>query len=89
VKYASSAYLLPLLALLMLVCSYNNLLICYEIALRRFKAIYIVGVSILALAILLALFHDAFIEVIISYLAANLMVFVLLSIHILKRKHHA
>jgi O-antigen/teichoic acid export membrane protein len=89
VKYASSAYLLPLLALLMLVCSYNNLLICYEIALRRFKAIYIVGVSILALAILLSLFHDAFIEVIISYLAANLMVFVLLSIHILKRKHHA
>ncbi|MNH21653.1 hypothetical protein D3C85_931690 [compost metagenome] len=88
-KYASSAYLLPLMAILMLVCSYNNLLICYEIALRKFKVIYIVAVSLIILATFLTFFHDSFTHIIIGYLAANLAVFVLLSIHILKRKHYA
>lgn len=88
-KYASLAGLLPLMALFMLMCSYNNLLICYEIALRRFKAIYIVMVSLAILVASLMFFHDNFQQVIMGYLTANIVVFVLLSIHILKRKHNA
>jgi O-antigen/teichoic acid export membrane protein len=87
-KYAGIASLLPIVAILMLVCSYNNLLVCYEIALRRFKAIYIVGGSIILLAILVAFFHHTITEVVLSYLAANLIVFMLLSIQIIKRKNY-
>jgi len=88
-KYAGTAYLLPLMSLLMLVCSFNNLLICYEIALRRFKIIYSVAAGIAVLCLLVALFHDSFTHIVLDYLVSNLVVFVLISIQILKRKDHA
>lgn len=88
-KYTGEAFLLPLLSIVMLLCSYNNLMVCYEIALRRFKAIYFMASSVVLLAVLLLLFHDTFKHVIVDYLVSNAVVFVLLSIHILRRKDHA
>lgn len=88
-KYIGTAYLLSLLSITMLAASYNNLLVCYEIALRRFKAIYFMILSVVLLIILLLLFHDTLTHVIIDYLVSNALVLVLLSIHILRRKDHA
>lgn len=87
-QYIESASLLPVMSLTLLVCSYNNLLISYEIALRRFKVIYIVAVSIVVLSVLISAFHDTLTHIILGYLAANLVVFVLLSIQVVKRKNN-
>lgn len=88
-KYAGEAHLLSLLSVSMLIASYDNLLISYEIALRKFKSIYFVIAGVVVLTALLLLFHDTLTQVIIDYLAANTLVLVLLSIHILGRKDHA
>ena len=88
-KYAGTAYLLPLMSLLILVCSFNNLLICYDIALRRFKIIYSVIAGIAILCLLITLSHDSFIHIVLDYLISNLVVFVLISVQVLKRKDHA
>lgn len=85
-KYAGMAYLLPILSLLMLVCSYNNLLVSYEIALRRFKVIFTVALAIVLLVASVAVFHGSLMEMVACYLAANVVLFVLLSIQIMKRK---
>lgn len=85
-KYASSSDLLPLLSLVVLLCSYNNLLVCFEIALRRFKAIYIVLLGILIGCAAIYFRHDSLTDIVAAYLAANLLVFVLLSIQIVMRR---
>lgn len=88
-KYSEVAYLLPLLSIVMLLCSYNNLVVCYEIALRRFKAIYFMIVGIALLVIFLIMYHDTLLHVVVSYLVSNAVVLVILSIHILRRKSDA
>ncbi|MNY11918.1 hypothetical protein D3C86_1449740 [compost metagenome] len=88
-RYASASHLLPLMSLLMLLCSYNNLLVCYEIALRRFKAVFFVAASIMLLSASLWIFHDSLAHIILAYLVSNALVLVLLSVYILKRKDHA
>ena len=88
-KYAEAASLLPILAVLMLVCSYNNLLICFEIALRRFKVIYIVASGIVIGGAVLLLFHRTLIDIVFAYLAANVLICMLLSIQIVMRKNNA
>lgn len=84
--YEKTSHLLPLLALLMLICSYNNLLICFEIALRRFKVIYTVVLSIVVGGVLISIYNDTLTDIVLGYLAANIIVFVLLSIQIVMRK---
>lgn len=87
-KYTEAAGILPVLALVMLICSYNNLLVSFEIALRRFKVIYIVLISMLAGGLLIWMLHDTLMHIVMGYLAANVMVFVLLSVHIVTRKRN-
>ena len=88
-RYDGVAHLLPLLSLVMLFCSYNNLLVCFEIALRRFVAIYVVAAGIVVGSLFVWARHSSFEDIILGYLAANILVFVLLSIQIVMRKWNA
>jgi O-antigen/teichoic acid export membrane protein len=83
--YVSVAYLLPMTGLLMLICSFNNLLVCFQIAKRQYKAIIATTIGILVLVILLAFRHSGYFDIITSYLISNIVTFVVLSIQILKK----
>lgn len=88
-KYEGSANLLPLLSLVMLICSFNNLLVCYEIALRRFRAIYIVGAGVLIAGLLIIFNHDSLSDIIFGYMVGNMVVLLALSVLITGRsKRH-
>lgn len=87
-RYATFAYLLPLVTVLMLICAYNNLLVCYQIALRRFKAIYIVVVGLIIFALMLGLWHDTLTAIVIAYLTSNAVTCMLLLVQIMKGKQY-
>lgn len=82
----AGATMLPLLSVVMFLCSVNNLLAIYQIALRRYLAVVPVVAGVVVLVVGLALFHANFTEFIAVLLAANATVFVLLSIEILVEK---
>jgi len=84
--YVSAARWLPLLSLVMLLCSFNNLLAIYQIALRRYKTVISILVGVLILIVGLILFHSTVDQFIGVLLTANLSVFVLLSIEIALEK---
>lgn len=81
-EYVSGAVWLPLLSIVMLLCSLNNLLAIYQIALRKYLAVIPVAVGVVVLAIGLSLYHSTVEQFIYVLLASNLSVFVLLSIEI-------
>jgi len=84
-NYAGVAYLLPAMALLMLICSFNNLLVCFQIARRQYRAIIGTLFGLVALAVLLVFMHSGYYDIIISYIISNVITFVILSVQILKK----
>ena len=85
-NYVAGATMLPLLSVVMFLCSVNNLLAIYQIALRRYLAVVPVVAGMVVLVVGLALFHANFTEFITVLLAANATVFVLLFVEILVEK---
>ncbi len=84
-SYSKVSYLLPLASLLMLVCSFNNLLVCFQIARRKYQSIIAIIFGLLSLATSLFFIHKGFYDVIISYLISNIVVFVVLLVQIIKK----
>lgn len=80
--YVARAAWLPLLSIVMLLCSLNNLLAIYQIALRKYLAIIPVAIGVVVLAIGLFLYHSTVEQFIWVLLVSNLSVFMLLSIEI-------
>lgn len=85
-NYTSGSRWLPMLALVMLVCSLNNLLAIYQIALRRYRTVITVVIGIAVLLIGLWCYHDSIEHFITVLLVSNLVVGVLLSIEIALEK---
>ncbi|MEO5690814.1 MAG: hypothetical protein ABIQ64_01370 [Candidatus Saccharimonadales bacterium] len=81
-QYLDGSEWLPILSLVMLVCSINNLLAIYQIALRRKKTIIPVTAGIVSLTIGLTCYHSSIDQFIGVFLASNLLVCVLLSMEI-------
>jgi len=77
-SYVSMAHLLPLVSVLMLVCSFNNLLLCFHIARKNYRALWATGFSALLLVALLTLNHSGGVEDIVDgYLYANVLMLVI------------
>ena len=85
-NYAEGAALLPMLSVVMFLCSINNLLAIYQIALRKYMAIIPVVVGVAALGVGLLFYHNTFTEFIGVLLTANAIVCVLLFINIIVEK---
>ncbi len=85
-KYvAGSPWLLPL-SLMMFVCSLNNLLAIYQIALRKYKTIFTILFGVVILIVGLLLYHDTVEHFISVLLVSNVVVGMLLSIQIVLEK---
>jgi O-antigen/teichoic acid export membrane protein len=84
-SYAHVAYLLPIMGLLMLICSFNNLLVCFQIARRQYQTIVATLLGLIILIVLLIYMHRGFYDIIISYLVSNIVTFAILSIQIIKK----
>lgn len=78
---AASGWLAPL-ALVMLLCSINNLLAIYQISLRKYFTAIPITLGCLALIAGLALYHETVKELILVYMIANAVILVLLSVQI-------
>lgn len=70
-SYASYSYLLPWLAISMLLGSVNNLLFSYQIALRKYSALFPAVAGMIVLGVLVVMNHQTLKDVAISYIAAN------------------
>lgn len=84
-SYVHFGYLLPLLSVVMMLCAYNNLLVSYQIALRKFSAIVPVVIGIMILVASIALYHEKIEDIIYAYLASNSIVCMILSLQIVRR----
>lgn len=84
--YLDAAKWLPSLSIVMFLCSLNNLLAIYQIALRKYKTIWPVFVGVVVMIAGLGLFHDKIEEFINVMLVSNLVVFVLLLIQVYYKK---
>jgi len=85
-SYEVAASWLPPLTIVMFLCSLNNLLAIYQIALRRYKTMISVLLGVLVLLVGLFFYHSTIAQFIGVLLAANLTMFVLLSIEIMLEK---
>jgi O-antigen/teichoic acid export membrane protein len=84
-NYEHVAYLLPIMGLLMLICSFNNLLVCFQIARRQYRAIFATLIGLSVMIIFLAFKHNSLSDIISGYLISNIVTFVTLLAQILKR----
>jgi len=84
-NYVHVAYLLPITSLMMLICSFNNLLVCFQIARRKYRAIFATLLGLVVLIMLLAFRHNGFYDIITGYLISNIVTFAVLFVQILKK----
>lgn len=83
-KYGSLANLLPIMGLSMLICSWNNLFVCYQIARRQYKVILAAVVGLLVLIAYMFVNNDGYNDIVYGYLISNIVFFIVLLIQILK-----
>lgn len=84
-SYTHFSHLLPLLSLVMMFCAYNNLLVSYQIALRKFSAVIPVAIGVGILVTSVMLYHEKLEDIIYGYLISNLVVCMILSLQIVRR----
>ena len=82
--YVKYAYLLPWMSLSMLLCSYNNLLFSYQIALRDYSSLFAAGVGAVLLPILVITNHATLLHIAYDYVICNLAIFVIACIQIFR-----
>lgn len=83
--YVKYTYLLPWMALSMLLCSFNNLLFSYQVALRDYSSLWAAGVGIILLPVLLVTNHATLLHIAYDYVICNLVIFVIACIQIFRR----
>jgi len=84
-SYAHVSNFLPITGLFMFVASLNNLFITFQISRRRYDAVIPAVVGIAVLIIFLFLKHSGVHDLIMGYLVANVVVFVILTLQIVRR----
>ena len=84
--YAVAAKWLPIVSCVMLLCSINNLLAIYQIALKKYNAIVSVLIGVGVMAIGLSLFHSSVENFVYVLLVANLSVIIMLTGQIFYRR---
>lgn len=87
--YVVYAGLLPLMAVSMLFCSFNNLIFSYQIALRRFEALIPACIGLLVLIWLCFTHHTHLQQIVYNFLLANLAVFTISLLQVLKEGRFA
>ena len=84
-SYAHVASLLPLVCLFMFVASLNNLLITFQIARRKYNAVVPVVLGVLGLSGFLVVKHSSVQDLVLGYIIANVVIFVILTLQIARR----
>lgn len=83
--YVHVANLLPLTGLFMFIASLNNLLITFQIARRKYSATVPAIIGVIVLAVCLFINHNSVHDLITGYLVANVVVFAILTLQIVRR----
>jgi len=84
-SYAHVSNLLPITGLFMFVASLNNLFITFQISRRRYEAVISAVVGVAVLVTFLFFKHSGVHDLIMGYLVANVVVFVILTLQIVRR----
>lgn len=84
-RYTAVSYLLPLTSFVMLISSFNNLFVCFQIARRQYRAILATLAGLIVLVVLLSQMHSDYYDIIESFLISNIVTFIVLLVQIIKK----